>query len=295
MQQSKDNEQRPLSPAPPGACDSHMHIYDARFLADSANHANFTEHATVSDYLTVQRKTGTQRTIVVTPRNYGTDNRVTLDAIQQLGQDRARGIAVLTPEVTDRQLAALHDGGIRGIRFTLYTAANAAVTFEMVEPLARRIAELGWHVQLHWTAGQIVAHRDMLARLPSTIVFDHLARLPMPEGVSHPAFGIVQDLADSGRVWIKLSGPYLDSAAGIEHDYADTAATARAWVKALPERLVWGSDWPHVTETRKPDDARLFDLLGTWTGSDTIRDRILVDNAATLYGFMPPVDPHPTV
>lgn len=273
--------------APAGACDSHMHIYDRRFLADDAGHADFPKHATVADYLDIQRKTGTQRTVVVTPRNYGMDNRVTLDAIQQLGPDRTRGVAVLRPDVTDRQLALLHDGGIRGIRFTLYTPVNAAVTFEMVEPLARRIAELGWHVQLHWTAAQVVEHRTMLARLPSAIVFDHLARLPLPDGASHEAFGIVRNLADSGRVWVKLSGPYLDSAVGIAQDYADTTPTARAWINALPERVVWGSDWPHSTESEshKPDDARLFDLLDTWAGDDAIRNRILVDNAATLYGF----------
>ncbi|MGQ7932928.1 amidohydrolase family protein [Paraburkholderia sp. D1E] len=284
-QQRNDNVQLPRNRAPAGACDSHMHIYDRRFLAAGANHASVPEHATVTDYLDVQRRTGTQRTVVVTPRNYGTDNRVTLDAIQQLGQDRTRGVAVLTPTVTDKQLAELHDGGVRGIRFTLYTPAHAAVNFEMVEPLARRIAELGWHVQLHWTAAQIVEHRAMLARLPSTIVFDHLARLPMPDGASHPAFGIVRDLADSGRVWVKLSGPYLDSVAGIAKDYGDIASTAHAWIDALPERLVWGSDWPHTTESHKPDDAQLFDLLGIWTGDDAIRDRILIDNAATLYGF----------
>ncbi|KQR81698.1 2-pyrone-4,6-dicarboxylate hydrolase [Burkholderia sp. Leaf177] len=287
-QPCNDNDPLRGRPAPADACDSHMHIYDRRFLADNASGANFPEHATVADYLAVQRRTGTQRTVVVTPRNYGTDNRVTLDAIQQLGPDRTRGVAVLTPDVTDPQLAALHEGGIRGIRFTLYTPAHAAVTFEMVEPLAQRIAELGWHVQLHWTAAQIVEHRAMLARLPSAIVFDHLARLPMPDGTAHPAFDIVRDLADSGRVWVKLSGPYLDSAVGIEKDYADIAPTACAWVDALPERLVWGSDWPHSTETRKPDDTRLFDLLGAWTGDDAIRDRILVENAAALYGFSTP-------
>lgn len=287
-QQCNDNDPLPRSQAPADACDSHMHIYDRRFLADNASGANLPEHATVTDYIAVQNRTGTQRTVVVTPRNFGTDNSVTLDAIQQLGRDRTRGVAVLTPDVTDQQLAALHDGGIRGIRFTLYTPAHAAVTFEMVEPLAQRIAELGWHVQLHWTAAQIVEHQAMLARLPSAIVFDHLARLPMPDGASHPAFDIVRDLADSGRVWVKLSGPYLDSAAGIEKDYADIASTAHAWINALPERLVWGSDWPHSTESRKPDDVRLFDLLGVWTGDDAIRDRILVENAAALYDFSAP-------
>ncbi|MFM0597462.1 MULTISPECIES: amidohydrolase family protein [Paraburkholderia] len=292
--QRNDDMQSPRRLAPTGACDSHMHIYDPRFLADGANHTNFPGPASVTDYLDVQRRIGTQRTVVVTPRNYGTDNRVTLDAIEQLGRDRTRGVAVLTPEVTDAQLAALHDGGIRGIRFTLYTSANAAVTFGMVEPLARRIAELGWHIQLHWTAAQIIEHKAMLARLPCAIVVDHLGRLPMPDGAAHPTFGIVRRLAESGQVWVKLSGPYLDSTVGVANDYADTASTARAWIDALPERVVWGSDWPHVTESHKPDDARLFDLLGTWAGDDAIRERILVDNAATLYDFPAQAEPAQT-
>lgn len=284
-QQRNDNAQPPRSNAPADACDSHMHIYDRRFLADGASHANFPEHATVADYLDVQRQTGTQRTVVVTPRNYGTDNRVTLDAIQQLGYDRTRGIAVLTPDVTDTQLAALHDGGIRGIRFTLYTPVNAAVTFEMVEPLARRIAELGWHVQLHWTAAQIVEHRAMLERLPSSIVFDHLARLPMPDGVSHPAFGTVRGLADSGRVWVKLSGPYLDSVAGVTKDYADTAKTARAWVDALPDRLVWGSDWPHTQFESQIDYDKMWAFAGVLLPSAADRKQVLVDTPAQLFRF----------
>lgn len=270
--------------APANACDSHIHIYDHRFLADRSAHG-FVEGASVADYRKVQARIGTQRTVIVTPRAYETDNNVTLDAIAQLGLDNARGIAVLRPDVSDAELAALHEGGIRGIRFTLYTPAHAVVNFDMVEPLAQRVAELGWHVQLHWTAQQIVEHEAMLARLPSAIVFDHLARLPLPAGPSHAAYAIVRRLADSGRVWVKLSGPYLDSVVGLEGGYADTTATARAWATALPERTVWGSDWPHVTESHKPDDAALFDLLGAWADDEATRKRILVDNPAKLYGF----------
>ncbi|WP_230414308.1 amidohydrolase family protein [Collimonas silvisoli] len=261
-----------------------MHIYDRRFLDDGPAHG-FVEGASVADYRKVQARTGTQRTVVVTARAYKTDNSVTLDAIAQLGIDNARGVAVLRPDVTDTELAALHDGGIRGIRFTLYTPAHAVVSFDMVEPLAQRVAELGWHVQLHWTAQQIVEHAAMLARLPSAIVLDHFARLPLPAGTSHPAYSIVRGLADSGRVWVKLSGPYLDSVAGLEGGYADMAATARTWVAALPERTVWGSDWPHSTESHKPDAAALFDLLGAWADDEATCKRILVDNPAKLYGF----------
>ncbi len=265
-------------------CDSHIHIYDRAFLKQT-DAPGFLDHADVAAYREMQARIGTQRVVIVTPRIYGTDNAVTVDAIRQLGIHHARGIAVLHPDVTDSELDALHRGGIRGIRFTLYTAKHAAVGFEMVEPLAHRVAELGWHVQLHWTAGQLVEHRAMLQRLPCTMVFDHRARLPLQQGVNHEAFGIVRELADAGRAWIKLSGPYLDSADGLAGRYADVTPMARAWVDAVPDRLVWGSDWPHVTETHKPDDLMLLDLLCDWAQDEATRERILIANPAALYGF----------
>jgi predicted TIM-barrel fold metal-dependent hydrolase len=265
-------------------CDSHIHIYDRAFLKPGDAQV-FVENADVDAYRKVQARIGTERVVIVTPRVYGTDNAVTVDAIRQLGIDNARGVAVLNPDVTDDELDALNRGGIRGIRFTLYTAKNAAVGFDMVEPLARRVAALGWHVQLHWTAEQIVEHEALLQRLPATMVFDHRARLPLQDGVDHAAFDIVRNLADAGRAWIKLSGPYLDSVAGLDGRYADITPMARAWVQAVPERLVWGSDWPHVTETHKPDDAFLLDLLAEWADDEATRERILVTNPAVLYGF----------
>jgi D-galactarolactone isomerase len=270
--------------APPLACDAHMHVYDARF----PHIGRMVNGATAHDYRReFQARVGTTRTVVVTPRLYGVDNRVTLDAIQQLGADRTRGVAVLRPDVTDAELVTLDTGGIRGIRFTLYTPVQAVVGFEMVELLSQRVHELGWHVQLHWTAAQIVAHEALLRRLPSKIVFDHLARLPLPEGIDHPAFGIVRSLLDGGRAWLKLSGPYLDSRVGEAQRYSDMDRTARAWVDAAPERLVWGSDWPHTTESEagKPNDTALFDLLSHWVEDPAHRRAILVDNPAKLYDF----------
>jgi D-galactarolactone isomerase len=252
---------------PSNACDSHIHIFS---------------DADIAAYREVQKRIGTERVVIVTPRTHGTDNTVTIDAIRQFGNDQARGVAVLHPDVTDSQLHALNEGGVRGIRFTLYTPQNAAVSFDMVEPLANRIAEYGWHVQLHWTADQIVEHEDMLRRLPCTMVFDHRARLP---SMDHSAFRIVRELADAGRAWIKLSGPYLDSKQSPNERYADITPMARAWVDAVPERLVWGGDWPHVTETHQPDDAMLLALLSDWTEDDALTERILVTNPAVLYGF----------
>jgi predicted TIM-barrel fold metal-dependent hydrolase len=272
--------QPPRLEAPTHTCDSHMHIYDTRFPGDPSRQP---ANGAVADYRRLQARLGSSRTVVVTPSVYRTDNRPTLEAIQALGPDSARGVAVVHPEVTDAQLQTLAAGGIRGIRFTLFDPATAATRFDMVEPLAHRVHELGWHVQLHWRGDQIVEHAGLLARLPCTIVFDHMARLPQPEGAAHAAFGVVARLLDRGGAWVKLSGPYLDSPGPA---YADRKEVAEAFVRQAPERLVWGSDWPHPTEKdAKPDDAVMFDLFGGWIGDEGLRRRILVDNPARLYGF----------
>ena len=276
---------KPATAAPDNACDAHMHIFDRRFPSFGAPGA-MVDDATVEDYRLIQQRIGTQRTVIVQPRVHGTDNSVTLAAIGLLGSARTRGIAVVRPDVTDEELARLHQGGIRGIRFTLYTSANAPTDFGMVEVLAHRIHALGWHVQLHWNAAQIVEHAALLQRLPCPIVFDHLARLPLPQGLAHPAYGVVAGLRENGRTWVKLSGAYLDSQAGAEGGYADLDAIAQAWVRDAPDRVVWGSDWPHSTETKaKPDDAQLFDLLARWVPDEAARRRVLVDNPASLYNF----------
>ena len=271
----------PALAVPALACDAHIHVYDRRFAFDGP----MVDAGTADDYRRVRQRLGTARSVVVTPRIHGVDNAVTLDAIAQLGADRTRGVAVLRPDVTDAELRRLHDGGVRGIRFTLYVPAHAAVDFGMVEPLARRVHGFGWHVQLHWSADQVVEHAALLRRLPTPLVFDHLARLPLPAGTAHPAFDVVRGLVEAGRAWVKLSGPYLTSALGAQGGWHDVDAIARAWVRLAPERLVWGSDWPHPTEPARPDDAALLDLLNRWVDDDATRRLVLVDNPARLYGF----------
>jgi predicted TIM-barrel fold metal-dependent hydrolase len=156
----------------------------------------------------------------------------------------------------------------------------------MVEPLAKRVADLGWHVQLNVDGEAIVAQADLLRRLPAQTVFDHLGRPPVAEGAAHPSHAILRGLLDRGRTWVKLSGAYSNSKVG-PPDYPEPTKVAQAFVRAAPERLVWGSDWPHPTEQNRtlPDDALLFDLLAVWAPDETTRKRILVDNPETLYGF----------
>jgi D-galactarolactone isomerase len=270
--------------APPNAADCHMHIYDPRFAEANPRPGQNPKNATVSDYRRLQKRTGTTRVVVVTPRNYATDNRVTLDALKQLGAN-ARGVSVVHPTITDAELKTLADGGIRGIRFSL-GGANAVVNWDMVEPLSRRVNELGWHVQFNVEGADIVAHADLLRRLPSQMVFDHLGHPELPAGTEAPSHVILRGLLDKGRTWIKLSGAYSNSKAG-PPAYPEATKVAQDFVKAAPERLVWGSDWPHPSEQNGtlPNDALLFDLLTVWAPDTATRKRILVDNPEALYGF----------
>ena len=154
----------------------------------------------------------------------------------------------------------------------------------MLETLARRVNDLGWHVQILMLGDHIAANESVLQRLPAPLVVDHLGRIPQPAGVNHPGFATLRRLLDKGRTWVKLSEPYEDTKVG-PPTYSDTSSLARAFVKAAPERMLWGSDWPHPTQKDKPDDALLFDLLADSTPDESTRRRILVDNPQALYGF----------
>lgn len=272
------------------ACDAHIHIFDTRFKQTLAADDMSGVPTTVNDYRQVQPSFGTTRTVIVTPRNYDVDNTVTLDAIRQLGIDRARGIATIRPDITDGELDALNAGGIRGIRFTLYTPDDAPTSFEMVETLSHRVHELGWHLQLHWTAAQIVEYSNLLDRIPTEFVFDHLARLPVHSGLSHPARRLVERWLTTGRAWLKLSAPYLDSVVGETGAFSDTDAMAQHWVNVARDRLVWGSDWPHTSMRPGPQPSNIIASLNRWTECASTRHQILVDNPARLYGFSDPTN-----
>jgi predicted TIM-barrel fold metal-dependent hydrolase len=269
--------------APAGACDCHHHIYDAVRFPPTQPGGEIVPNARVEEFRMLQKRIGTSRNVVVTPRAYVTDNRVTLDAIARLGAN-ARGVAVIHPNIKDAELKMLTDGGIRGIRFSITDPRNSSTSFEMIEPLSKRVNALGWHVQINMTADQIVAAEDLWNRLPSPIVFDHLGHVPQPAGVDHPVFNTIRRLVDKGRTWVKLSVTYDNTKDG-PPGYADITRVAQAYVKAAPERMVWGSNWPHPNEANKPDDAALFDLMARWAPDEKTRNRILVENPATLYGF----------
>ena len=274
----------PKLKAPPGACDCHHHIYDAMRFPPADPGPQFQPNGRVEEYRLLQRRVGTTRNVIVTPAAYVDNNGITLDAIARLGAN-ARGVALLTTAVTDAELKRLTDGGVRGVRFS-QNPPTVTSTFDMIEPLAKRVMAFGWHVQLYLPADRIVEAEYLWNRLPNTLVFDHLGHLPEPQGISHPAYSVIHRLIDKGKTWVKISGAYIDTKVG-PPTYADSTEVAQAYVESAPERVVWGSDWPHpsLSFDNKPNDAMLFDLLLQWAPSERERNRILVDNPETLYGF----------
>lgn len=270
--------------APADACDCHHHIYDGRFPVSPHWRQGFPPGATVSDYRLLQRRLGTTRSVVVQPSTYGVDNRCLMDALGQLGP-ASRGVAVVDTGVQDADLKMLDGAGVRAVRVNFVSPQTwGTTTPEILAALAGRVAPLGWHVQILMTADQLAAHEGAIRALPTRVVIDHLGRVPGPDGVRHPGFAAVRRLLDGGRAWVKVTEAYEDSKLG--PPWADTGEVARAYVQAAPQRVLWGSDWPHPTQRdAKPDDALLLDLLGDWAPDPATQRRILVDNPTELFGF----------
>lgn len=275
---------RPRLKTPPGACDTHMHIYEDRFpVAPTA--LLKPPPATVADYRKLQQRLGLTRTVIVQPSTYGTDNRCTLEAIAALGEN-ARGVAVVDTSVSDGELARLTKAGIRGIRF--HMLKGGALPWDILDTVAARVHGFGWHVQLQLDGRGLPEREAMLKRLPGTLVVDHVGKFLEPVTVDHPGFRALVRLVEAGRTWVKLSAPYEVSKKG-PPNYDDVGALAKALVRLAPERMVWASNWPHPSVSKEdvPDDAVLLDTLLDWAPDDATRRRILADNPAELYGFGP--------
>jgi D-galactarolactone isomerase len=273
----------PTLKVPPGACDCHMHVYDDRYPRSPIWNVP-PPKAPAADYLRVQRELGLERTVVVQPNAYGFDNSCTTDAIWDLGEG-ARGIATVPPNVTDEELQRLHTAGIRGAR--CYMLPNAFLSWDDVRVIAARVAPLGWHVQVQLDGRELPQHDALLRALPTEVVIDHNGKFMEPVVPTHPAFLALLRLLDTGRCWVKLSAPYETSKTGAPR-YEDVSVLARALARHNPERCVWASNWPHPGRNPPPDDAAILDLLLDWVPDAAIRDRILVDNPARLYGFSSP-------
>jgi predicted TIM-barrel fold metal-dependent hydrolase len=270
---------------PDGATDCHHHIYDPRF-AYNPKAILTPPYATVSDYRELQKKLGTSRNVAVQPSTYATDNSCLRDVLAQLG-DNCRGVCVVNASVSDGELKSLHEAGVRGARIQF--GVGNPVGADEVMPLAKRIAKLGWHIQCNMPSEQLVQMEPLLMSLPVPVIIDHLGRAVDTKG---PQYVTVCKLLDSGHGWVKVSGAYLYGG-GTAPDYAGASEAAMGYIKAAPERCVWGSDWPHPDATKKlnpvamPDDVILLNLLAHWVPDAKLRHRILVENPEKFYDFDP--------
>ncbi|MBK1660931.1 amidohydrolase family protein [Paracraurococcus ruber] len=287
----------PAFEVPAGACDCHVHVFpDPARFPFFAGRTYTPPVATADDLLRLQRDLKLDRVVIVQPSVYGTDNRATLDGIRQLGPQRARGVAVIDASTTPAQLEELHQAGIRGVRVNLETAGvvDPAASAQKLKSAVDQVAARGWHVQTYTRLAIIEALKDQLAQMPVPLVVDHFGGARGERGVDQPGFAALLDLVKSGKAYVKISGAYRSSNAA--PDFADVAPLARALIAANPDRIVWGTDWPHpntslqkpATEISEPvpiDDGLLFNQLASWAPDAAVRRKILVANPARLYGF----------
>jgi predicted TIM-barrel fold metal-dependent hydrolase len=271
----------PKQQAPALSCDCHFHIFGPfdRFPMD-AGRSYTSPPALVPDYLAMAETVGLQRMVVVQASIYGTDNAVTLDAVAQFGLHRARGVAVIDDSFDDAALRRMHEQGIRGVRFNM--VSGNGTPDDQLEALARRVAPLGWHIQIYADGPKLLAIGGLLARMPVEVVIDHCGGVKAGLGVQHEQFQALLRLLDSGRAWIKTCH-YRASSTGAP--FADVEANVKALVAAAPDRCVWGTDWPHPQMDPAPEAGLLLDRFFAWVPDAAVRQKVLVDNPARLYGF----------
>jgi predicted TIM-barrel fold metal-dependent hydrolase len=284
---------------PAGACDSHVHVFgDLQTYPMIPNRVYTPEQASIPELRSFLKALGMDRVVIVHPSVYGTDNRRSVDAVRELGQ-MARGIAVVDANTPDADLDAWAKIGFRGVRINLVQSGvtDPSVAAKAFQAAAARAHAHGWHVQINTNPRVIQAISSMLMDSPVTIVFDHFGGAQAAAGVDQPGFSNLLTLVKSGKAYVKISAA-ADLVSTKAPDYPDVVPLAKALVAANPDRILWGSDWPHpdsrVLPTRKntdlapliqTDDGLVLNLLPVWVPDAATRHKILVDNPARLYGF----------
>ncbi len=273
---------KPSWEVPPGAADCHAHVFGPRERYPYAANRYYTPPPVfLRDYIATHDAMGITRGVLVQSAVHGANNAVILDAIAR-HPGRLRGVALIDDGFDDAALETLHRGGVRGFRANL--VAKIGVQLDAARHLAQRVAPLGWHVQFLLDAEAFPDLDRTFGSFPTPVVIDHMGRPDPARGVDAPGFQALIRLLRAGKGWTKLSAPYRTSRR--HPPYADMDQFAQALIAAAPDRLVWGSDWPHVTlETPMPNDGDLLDRLATWAPDANVRRRILVDNPIALYGF----------
>jgi len=285
---------------PRGACDCLTHIFgDAAEFPMAAGRTYTPQPALVPEIQALHKALHVDRVIIVHPTIYGTDNACTLDALDKLGPTVARGIAVVDPNISLAELDRMHAAGMRGVRINLETVGltDPEIARKRFRIAMEQVAKLaGWHIQVYTRPSIIEAIHDLLVECPVPVAFDHFGGTKGEAGMAESGFALLLQLLRSGKAYVKLSGPYLVSTQG--PSFPDLVPLAKAFIAANPERVMWGTNWPHphavhgkgpaameITPLRQVDDGRIFNLLPQWAPDPAVRQAILVDNPARLYGF----------
>jgi len=265
---------------PPGAWDTHVHAIGAPERFPLLPDRSYTPaQVPIENYVALMDRLGIARTVLVQPSIYGLDNGAMCDALTRYPQ-RFRGVAVVSPGITDSELSELHDAGVRGIRANLLN--RGGISFAAARQLAARIGDLGWHLQLQLDVSTF-DQLDALRGLALKVVIDHMGHMPAAKGIEDAGFRRLLRLVGDGHCWVKLSAPY-NLTKDPDTAYAEVRPLAQALIAANPERVLWGSDWPHTNLcAAMPNDGDLLNLLGEWTGSAAITNRVLVQNPLPLY------------
>jgi predicted TIM-barrel fold metal-dependent hydrolase len=300
--QSPAKAAQPATPVnfevPAQACDCHTHIHgDPHRFPFFAGRVYTPPTASPEELADLHRALHVRRVVIVTPSVYGSDNSATLYGMKARGAD-ARGVAVIDDATPDRELDAMAEAGVSGIRLNLATGNgnDPDIARRRLQDARARAIPRNWHIQIFTNLAVIAAIRAQVLAAPVPVVLDHFGGAQAALGLSQPGFANLLELVGSGKAYVKISGAYRASTQA--PDYPDVAPLARALIAANPERIVWGTDWPHTNSTTAPgrnitdvtplfqiDDGRLMNQLASWAPDANTRKAILVDNPARLYGF----------
>ena len=274
---------KPKLKAPPGACDAHIHLFGPAAKYPFAPDSPYIAHdALPSTFFGVQDKLGLSTAVIVSPGGYGRNYSLLADVLAK-HPDRFRGIALLRDDTPSSEIGRLTKLGVRGMRMMSHARGQHVPNYS--REIAARVHAHGWHIQFYAHGTDIIDYADKLLELPNPIVLNHFASIPAAGGVDQPAVKAVLKILDSGKVWLKLSGPMRCT--NEPPPYPSVTPLAHVFVKHAPERIVWGSDWPHVNldGVTMPNDGDLLDLMLDWVPDAAVRNRILTQNPKALYGF----------
>ena len=275
----------PVCKLPSGAVDCHFHVFGPETRFPYAPGRSYTPpDASIADYETLAAKLGYSRAVIVQPSVYGLDNSRTLSFLSE-SRIPTRAVLVLDPNISERELEALHERGARGVRVNLVFSAGLAL--EAATILADKIRGLGWHLQFLADVSEVASLKALVRDLNIPVVFDHLGHTPVKKGVKDRGFQDLLHLVADGKAWVKLTGAYRVTNMQ-KPPYDDAAPFVEALLEANPAQLLSGTDWPHPSiPIAMPDDADLMDMFGNWVSDEVLRHRIFVDNPERLYGFPP--------